>query len=215
MVCNEFGCDTLESRPESQKFHGKTKLKIERPEDMRPTREPSLPGGSTPRIYSHRVGAVPKIPTGKHMDLLELLAFVDECDLSDDEDNQQVQKRSSPGEHAQRISKPMNNSEGGKPKSRPRRDTVEIAALRRRLAILTLELERVNQKRSASTSGSKLLLTQTSLWYPEAARQSRLRAASQNENERLRAKIQAQLKIATRFVNICKRSPTNQVLHCY
>lgn len=160
--------------------------------------------------------ALLSIPVAHHLDIRDLLEFVDECDLSDTENNQQ-QKRSPSIQEAGRPRCPSNLhvlNKGSRSTTRPRRDVVEISELKSQLADLILELENMKQNRSASAGQSGLLLKQTPHWYPEADRQSKLRAAAQKENEWLKAKTHAQMKIAKRFVNVLKRSSTNQVSIC-
>lgn len=147
-----------------------------------------------------------------NMDLQELLAFVDECDVGDAEHHQQQQAStdSTPGA----LHSSENNgsdSEEKEPRTRPRRDVVEIAALQAQAAALALELQRVKQDRAVAGATSALLLTAASHWVSETDLQSRLRAAAQEENERLRAKMHEQMLIAKRLINVLKRNSASHV----
>lgn len=150
-----------------------------------------------------------------NMELQELLAFVDECYANDAANYQQQQRKQtlSPSVTSTRLQSERNaiGSDTAAPKTRPRREAVEYAALQAQMAVLTLELKAVKQKRSIRGGGSALPLTGASHWLTETDRQSRLRRAAQEENERLRAKVQDHKKTAKRLVNAIKRNSTNQV----
>lgn len=138
-----------------------------------------------------------------------LLAFVDECELSDAEQQQQV--RASASADSSRLARHPSRQRFGcsSTKTRPRRDVVEIAVLQKMAAALTLELEHIKQARA--NESTQLLADEPSHWQAKAERQSRLRATSQQENERLRAKVQAQKHVARRLVNVLKSRSTSQV----
>lgn len=83
------------------------------------------------------------------MELQELLALMGECHTSDTEDQQQLKQSPSP---SMEIARPPHrqsnrNANGAGPKTRPRREVVEIAALQTQEAALTLELQRVKTDR--------------------------------------------------------------------
>lgn len=163
--------------------------------------------------------------TAAPMPLDALLAFVDECDLTDDaqleEQEPQLQPQwwPTPAEDPTRTRRPSCESTASSssssvgsvptPKTRPRRDVVELAALQRKVATLTVQLARVQETRSFAAENETTLLQ--SNWRVEADRQSKQRAAAQRENEQLRAQLEAQKQVAKRLVNVLKRSSSNQV----
>lgn len=148
------------------------------------------------------------------MEFRALLAFVDECDVSDADDpqplrpqQQQELVRCAPVARSPSSEGSSAASNGPPSKTRPRRIVQELTSLQTQATALTLELDTEKQIRRKKT----LLLTEPSPWRTECDRQSRLRAAAQSENEQLRDKLQAQTKKAKRLVNLLKRCPTSQV----
>lgn len=161
------------------------------------------------------------------MALDELLAFVDECELSDDAMEQEPRQQQpqwwpAPSEDpTRRPRRPSCESTGSSsassissvptPKTRPRRDVVELAALQKKVSALTMQLARVKDARSVAAETETTLLFQQSNWRIEAERQSKQRAAAQRENEQLKAQLELQKQVAKRLVNVLKRSSSNQV----
>lgn len=84
----------------------------------------------------------------------------------------------------------------------------EVASLQAQLLALSLQLKALKQTRSV---GVDTLLTYTSYWRMEAKDLSRQRTEVQQENERLRAQLQAQKKVSLRLVNLMKRRPSSRV----
>lgn len=93
-------------------------------------------------------------------------------------------------------------------KKRQSRTAGEIACLQTQLAAFALQLKTIKQARAA---GTNVLLMHGSYWRTEAKLESKLRLAAQEENERLRAQLQAQKQIATRLLNMIKRRPSSRV----
>lgn len=124
-----------------------------------------------------------------------LLAFVDECD---------------PEERppATGLRRPSSKGPEGVPTNRPRRRAVNMAALKSQVEALTLELAQVKAGRHIK---ERALLPGQSRWLIEAQRQSRMRTAAQEENERLRAQMQRQMRVAKRLASVLKRNSINQV----
>lgn len=158
------------------------------------------------------------------MSLDALLAFVDECDLSDaaplEHEVQQIQPQwwPTPSQDPTRTRRPSCESTASSsssvssvptPKTRPRRDVVELAALQRKVAALTGQLARVKESRTFAVEQEATLVS--SNWRMEAERQSTQRAAAQRENEQLKAQLETQRQVAKRLVNVLKRSSSNQV----
>lgn len=139
-----------------------------------------------------------------------LLAFVEDCELSDADDEQQ---QPLPADYTRSSSADSAQSRSTQ-KTRPRRDVVEIAALKTQMEGLRLQLAEL---KAAKRSDEMTLLVGQSPWQIEAQRQSRMRTAAQEENERLRAQTQTQMQIARRLTNVLKRNSGFQVggEHCY
>lgn len=144
------------------------------------------------------------------MELHELLAFVDECDVGDTESHQCSASTDTPYTHHPPLYSDIESNSEIAPKKFQRPETKEIAALQSQAAALTLELEEIRQSRS---HGSALVLTAPSHWKTEADRQSRLRAAALKENEQLKAKVQGHRQNAKRVAKILKRTAADKVLH--
>lgn len=144
----------------------------------------------------------------KELSLPLLLTFVEECDLSDAEDQQHVGGHQQPQPLPVHRHRSFECSAEPRRKSRPRRDVIEIAALRAQVKALSLELDKVKTVRQSSR---EVLLIGPSHWQLEAQSQSRRRTAAQQENERLRAQLQAKVLIAKRLANVFKRNSPSQV----
>lgn len=139
-----------------------------------------------------------------------LLRFVEECELSDAED--QVQSQSRPQSQPQPARRQSFGGAVRRRKARPRRVVLEIAALRAQVQALSLELDNVKAERQ---SGQKLLLVGPSHWQLEAQRQSTRRTAAQQENERLRVQVQSKILTAKRLRNVLKRKAASPVRKKY
>lgn len=135
-----------------------------------------------------------------------VLAFVDECELSDDA-YQHSQDTSRRPHRSSCESTASSGSETAAPKTRPRRDVVEIKRLQEVEAALEQQLKLAKGFRSVHRPAQQ----QPSPWKSAAELQSNRRAAAQRENERLRDRLQTQRKVAKRLVRLIKRSSTLQV----
>lgn len=141
------------------------------------------------------------------LSLPALLAYVEECDVSDAEDLQLLQPKADTRSRSFTSSTSSFASER-RTKYRPRRDTVDIAALRSHVADLALELNKLQAVRGRNALA---LCPPSSYWQIETQRQSRLRTAAQEENERLRAQMHVQKQIAKRLANLLRRNSFSQV----
>lgn len=93
-------------------------------------------------------------------------------------------------------------------KTRKPRAAEETVSLQAQQLALSLQLKALKKTRSI---GVDALLTFTSYWRTEAKDLSRQRAEVQQENEQLRAQLQAQKQVALRLVNLMKRRPSSRV----
>lgn len=142
-----------------------------------------------------------------------LLAFADEFDLH--ELNEITPSTPAPTIGIRRHtlscdSSISSSSKAPKPKSRPRRDDVELRELRAKVSELEVELAHAMQSREASSAREPKRF-ETREWKQEAERQSSLRSAAQWENEHLKAKLQTQIQIAKSLVNTLKRNTSHKV----
>lgn len=129
--------------------------------------------------------------------------FVEECDPSR---LAHLQHHLLPTTDSRRLLSEGTDAGERPTETRPRRDVVDIAALKSQVGRLTLELAQVTAARC-----DRAMLLQPGYWQIQAQRQSQLRTAAQEENERLRAQLERQMRKAKRLTSVLKRNSIKQV----